>query len=128
MISFGVHCRVQIFQALRNHLVFCEPMASGSMVPHSFPGLLEDIWPGMPQWSTLVLHHTCRRQQSRQVLQPDINAKEISSCSAFPSVCSATMPLHSGVHFRMVVKPGTRSDFLENIFTPNIIFVFLRDH
>src|SRR6218665_2163617 len=34
----------------------------------------------------------------------------------------------SGVHFRMVVKPGTRPDFLENIFTPNIIFVFLRDH
>src|SRR6218665_3286292 len=23
----------------------------------------------MPQWSTLVLHHICRRQQSRQVLQ-----------------------------------------------------------
>ena len=44
-------------------------MASGPMVPHSFPGLLKDIWPGMPQWSTLVLHHTCRRQQSRQVLQ-----------------------------------------------------------
>src|SRR6218665_1973799 len=46
-------------------------MASGLMVPHSFPGLLEDTWPGIPQWSTLVLHHTCtcRRQQSRQVLQ-----------------------------------------------------------
>src|SRR6218665_3615436 len=44
-------------------------MASGPMVPHSFPGLLEDSWPGMPQWSTLVLHHTCLRQQSRQVLQ-----------------------------------------------------------
>src|SRR6218665_4020453 len=58
-------------------------------------------------------------------LSPDINAKEISSCSAFPSVCSATMPSHSGVHFRMVVKPGTRPDFLENIFTPNIIFVLL---
>src|SRR6218665_281664 len=28
-------------------------MASGPMVPHSFPGLLEDTWPGMPQWSTL---------------------------------------------------------------------------
>jgi len=28
----------------------------------------------------------------------------------------------------MVVKPGTRPDFLENIFTPNIIFVFLKDH
>src|SRR6218665_1881893 len=153
-------------------------MASGPMVPHSFPGLLEDTWPGMPKWSTLVLHHTCRRQQSRQVLQlsrllftrlpnmhcclqpmclsrlpsklfglqmlrvqsfswswdvsfhlsPDINAKEISSCSAFPSVCSSTMPSHSGVHFRMVVKPGKRPDFLENIFTPNIIFVLLRDH
>src|SRR6218665_604660 len=37
--------------------------------PDSFPGLLEDTRPGMPQWSTLVLHHTCRRQQSRQVLQ-----------------------------------------------------------
>src|SRR6218665_3703668 len=58
-------------------------------------------------------------------LSPDINAKEISSCSTFPSVCSATMPSHSGVHFRMVVKPGTRPDFLENIFTPNIIFVLL---
>ena len=69
MISFGVHCRVQMFQAWRNHLVFCELMASGPMVPHSFSGLLEDTWPGMPQWSTLVLHHTCRRQQSRQVLQ-----------------------------------------------------------
>src|SRR6218665_2086222 len=153
-------------------------MASGPMVPHSFPGLLEDTWPGMPQWSTLVLHHTCRIQQSRQVLQLsrlpfarlpnthrclqpmclsplpskllglymlmvqsfsrswdvafhlslEINAKQISSCSAFPSVCSATMPSHSGVHFRMVVKPGTRPDFLENILTPNIIFVFLRDH
>src|SRR6218665_3475169 len=33
-------------------------MASGPIVPHSFPGLLEDTWPGMPQWSTLVLHHT----------------------------------------------------------------------
>src|SRR6218665_1763624 len=44
-------------------------MASGLMVPHSFPGLLEDTRPGIPQWSTLVLHHTCRRQQSRQVLQ-----------------------------------------------------------
>src|SRR6218665_98438 len=46
-------------------------MASGSIVPHSFPGLLEDTWPGMPQWSKLVLHHTCtcRRQQSRLVLQ-----------------------------------------------------------
>ena len=33
-------------------------MASGPMVPHSFPGLLEDTWPGIPQWSTLVLHHT----------------------------------------------------------------------
>src|SRR6218665_118365 len=33
-------------------------MASGLMVPHSFPGLLEDTWPGIPQWSTLVLHHT----------------------------------------------------------------------
>src|SRR6218665_1400037 len=44
-------------------------MASGLMVPHSFPGLLEDTWPGIPQWSTLVLHHTCRRQLSRQVLQ-----------------------------------------------------------
>src|SRR6218665_3733951 len=44
-------------------------MASGPMVPRSFPGLLEDTWPGMPQWSTLVLHRTCRRQQSRQVLQ-----------------------------------------------------------
>src|SRR6218665_887799 len=75
-------------------------MASSPMVPHSFPGLLEDTWPGMPQWSTLVLHHTC----------------------------SATMPSHSGVHFRMVVKYGMRPDFLENIFTPNIIFVFLRDH
>src|SRR6218665_2653368 len=69
MISFGIYCRVQMFQALRNHLVFCESMASGLMVPHSFPGLLEDTWPGIPQWSTLVLHHTCRRQQSRQVLQ-----------------------------------------------------------
>src|SRR6218665_2891147 len=69
MISFCVHCRVQMFQALRNHLVVCESMASGPMVPHSFPGLLEATWPGMPQWSTLVLHHTCRRQQSRQVLQ-----------------------------------------------------------
>src|SRR6218665_1791423 len=69
MISFGVHCRMQMFQARTNHLVFCEPMASGPMVPHSFPGLLEDTWPGMPQWCTLVLHHTCRRQQSRQVLQ-----------------------------------------------------------
>src|SRR6218665_3446935 len=69
MISFGVHCRVQMFQACRNHLVFCESMASRLMVPHSFPGLLEDTWPGIPQWSTLVLHHTCRRQQSRQVLQ-----------------------------------------------------------
>src|SRR6218665_3450233 len=45
-----------------------------------------------------------------------------------PSVCSATIPSHSEVHFRMVVKPGTRPDFLENIFTPNIIFVLLRDH
>src|SRR6218665_1606958 len=53
MISFGVHCRVQMFQARRNHLVFCEPMASGPMVPHSFPGLLEDTWPGMP------VVHTC---------------------------------------------------------------------
>src|SRR6218665_3309532 len=44
-------------------------MASGPMVPHSFSGLLEDTWPGMPQWSTLVLHHACRRLQSRQVLQ-----------------------------------------------------------
>src|SRR6218665_584294 len=61
-------------------------------------------------------------------LSPEINAKQISSCSAFPSVCSATMPSHSGVHFRMVEKPGTKPDFLENIFTPNIIFVFLRDH
>src|SRR6218665_3842920 len=61
-------------------------------------------------------------------LSPDINAKEISSCSAFPSVCSATMPSHLGVHFRMVVKPGTRPDLIENIFTANIIFVFLRDH
>src|SRR6218665_2307491 len=69
MISFGIYCRVQMFQAGRNHLVFCELMASGPMVPHSFSGLLEDTWPGMPQWSTLVLHHTCRRQQSRQVLQ-----------------------------------------------------------
>src|SRR6218665_2948982 len=60
-------------------------------------------------------------------LSPEINMKQISSCSAFPSVCSATMPLHLGVHFRMVVKPGMRPDFLENIFTPNIIFVFLRD-
>src|SRR6218665_1204584 len=61
-------------------------------------------------------------------LSPEINAKEISSCSAFPSVCSsATMPSHSGVHFRMVVKPGTRPDFLENIFTSNIIFVLLRE-
>src|SRR6218665_2102978 len=66
MISFGIHSRVQMFQARRNHLVFCEPMASGPIVPHSF--MLEDTWPGMPQWSTLVLHHTCRRQQSRQVL------------------------------------------------------------
>src|SRR6218665_2491857 len=55
-------------------------------------------------------------------LSPEINAKQISSCSAFPSVCSATMPSHSEVHFRMVVKPGTRPDFQENIFTPNIIF------
>src|SRR6218665_2365771 len=69
MISFGIYCRVQMFQASRNHLVFCESMASGLMVPHSFAGLLEDTWPGIPQWSTLVLHHTCRRQQSRQVLQ-----------------------------------------------------------
>src|SRR6218665_265726 len=61
-------------------------------------------------------------------LSPEINAKQISSCSAFPSVCSATMPSHSGIHFRMVEKPWTRPDFLENIFTPNIIFVFLRDH
>src|SRR6218665_3653289 len=61
-------------------------------------------------------------------LSPDINVKQISSCSAFPSVCSATMPSHSGEHFRMVVKPGMGPDFLENIFTPNIIFVFLRDH
>src|SRR6218665_1835359 len=60
-------------------------------------------------------------------LSPEINAKQISSCSAFPSVCSATMPSHSEVHFIMVVKPGTRPDFLENIFTPNINFVFLRD-
>src|SRR6218665_4029373 len=28
-------------------------MASGPMVPHSFPGLLEDTWPGMP------VVHTC---------------------------------------------------------------------
>src|SRR6218665_99552 len=69
MISFGIYCRVQMFQASRNHLVFCESMASGLMVLHSFPGLLEDKWPGMPQWFTLVLHHTCRRQQSQQVLQ-----------------------------------------------------------
>src|SRR6218665_2249011 len=125
-------------------------MASGPMVPHSFPGMLEDTWPGMPQWSTLVLHHTCRRQQSRQVLQlsrllfarlpnthcclqpmclsPLPSKLLVSSCSAFPSVFSATMPSHSGVHFRMVVKPATRPDFLENIFSPNIIFVFLRDH
>src|SRR6218665_3100813 len=33
-------------------------MASSPMVPHSFPGLLEDTWPGMPQWSTLVLSQT----------------------------------------------------------------------
>src|SRR6218665_2889559 len=42
-------------------------MASRAMVPHSFPGLLEDTSPGMPQWSTLVLQ--CRRQQSREGLQ-----------------------------------------------------------
>src|SRR6218665_3240649 len=60
-------------------------------------------------------------------LSPEINSKQISSCSAFPSVCSATMPSHSGVHFRMVVKPGTRPDFLENSFNPNIIFVSLKD-
>src|SRR6218665_3633894 len=64
----------------------------------------------------------------RRISSVSGNAKEISSCSAFPSVCSATMPSHSGVHFRMVVMPGTRPDFLENIFTPNIIFVLLRDH
>src|SRR6218665_666908 len=61
-------------------------------------------------------------------LSPEINAKQISSCSAFPSVCSATMPSHSGVHFRMVEKPGTRPDFLENIFTPKKIFCFPRGH
>src|SRR6218665_1880185 len=60
-------------------------------------------------------------------LSLDINAKEISSCSAFPSVCSATMPSLLGVHFRMAVKLGMRPDFLENIFTPNIIFVLLRE-
>src|SRR6218665_2692097 len=49
-------------------------------------------------------------------LSPETNAKPISFCNTFPSVCSATMPSHSGVHFRMVVKPGTRPDFLENIF------------
>ena len=27
---------------MTNNLVFCELMASGPMVPHSFPGLLED--------------------------------------------------------------------------------------
>src|SRR6218665_1362736 len=57
-------------------------------------------------------------------LSPEINAKQISSCSTFPSVCSATMPSHSGVHFRMVKKPGMRPDFLENIFTTNIIFFY----
>jgi len=36
-----------MFQARRSHLVFCEPMASGQMVPHSFPGLQENTWPGM---------------------------------------------------------------------------------
>src|SRR6218665_1107103 len=69
MISSGIHYRVQMFQARRNHLVCCEPMARGPMVPYSFPGLLENTWPGMLQWSTLVLHHTCHRQQSQQVLQ-----------------------------------------------------------
>src|SRR6218665_2703727 len=154
-------------------------MASRPMGPHSFPGLLEDTWPGMPQWSTLVLHHTCRRQTAisagsaadqaavrktaKYALLPTTHVfvpiafetlgpvnsegaeflselgRRISSvsgdqretnfsCSAFPSVCSTTMPSHSEVHFRMVVKPGTRPDFLENIFTPNIIFVFRRDH
>src|SRR6218665_1371241 len=69
MLSSGDHDRVQMFQARRNHLACCETMASGPMVPHSFPGLLENTWPGMPQWSTRLLHHTCRREQSQQVLQ-----------------------------------------------------------
>src|SRR6218665_3685888 len=129
-------------------------MASRPMVPHSLPGLLEDTWPGMPQWSTLVPHHTCRRQQSRQVLQlsrllfarvPNthcclqpmclkllgLQMLRVQSFSRSWNVAfhlSPEMPSHSGVHFRMAVKPGTRPDFLENIFTPNVIFVFLRDH
>src|SRR6218665_2444304 len=69
MISSGIHYIVQTFQARRNHLVCCETMACGPMAPNSFPDLLENTWPGMPQWSTTALHHTCRRQQSQQVLK-----------------------------------------------------------
>jgi len=37
-------------------------------------------------------------------LSLEINAKPISSCNTFPSVCIATMPSHAGEHFRMVVN------------------------
>jgi len=60
-------------------------------------------------------------------LSLEIIAKPISFCNAFPSVCNATTPSHSEAHFQMVVKPGTRPAFLENIFTPNNFF-FLRDY
>src|SRR6218665_1347799 len=69
-------------------------MASGLMVLHSFPGLLEDTWPGIPQWSTLVLHHTCRRQQSRQVLQLGrlLFAKLPNMHSCLQPMCLSPLP------------------------------------
>src|SRR6218665_1450764 len=66
-------------------------MASGPMVPHSFPGLLEDTWPGMPQWSTLVLHHTCRRQQSRQVVRKTAKYALLPTTHVFVPIAFETL-------------------------------------
>src|SRR6218665_2109056 len=60
--------RMSILASMRNP--FDRARMAAACFPHSGDGgLLKDTWPGMPQWSTLVLHHPCRRQQSLQVLQ-----------------------------------------------------------
>lgn len=42
--------------------------------------------------------------------------------------CIATIASHSDAHFRMIVKPGKRPDFLEKCLAPDMIFFFLAVH
>src|SRR6218665_1135191 len=60
---------------------------------------------------------------SEEQREADFLLQRLSMCA-----CIVTIASHSDAHFRMIVKPGKRPDFLEKCLAPDMIFFFLAVH